>query len=1071
MRLLLQTILLLGASFTFGLIHAQEYRIKQYGLADGLSQTSVKCLLQDHKGLLWIGTEDGLNRFDGYDFEVYKQRDGKVSLPSNWINFLFEDRQNHLWIATNAGLVRLNPRTEEWTLCPIPWVTRDKTVFSIMQDAQGRIWVCTQTGLFRLENPEAAPTDWVVRNLRELYPDLPKETPQRGIEDSNGSLYFCFSNQRGNEIFSSVYIYDAKQDQFRELGLLQDGEGIERLSLLQDSILCLGTVKSGLVRFNLKADKLLPPISGDSTHPYIRSFETDRNAGIWSGTYEELFYLPADSDSAQKIITPASTGPVFAIIESQEGHIWFGSSQGLWQLQRKQNKFETFSLSAKEPFKLAKADLFGMLVSSKGEFWAVAYNYGLIRLIPKAEGGWQKFEYPAEAIGLSTAQNIDMKEDADGAIWLAGFGGLVRLQIPDYDDPAEALPPVVKVWSASPEGIRSPYITDILPDPDGSYWLADYTAGVEHVQIKDEQLSVARYSADGKNPFSTLDNRADGFQFDREGNLWVCSRHGLSRAYHNEAGELAFRHILLPPIDSVNLRGKGVKMFYQDETGVLWLASEGLYRVELAAGAELSPWDAEVSPFLPFNWQRFGIAEGLTNESVYGILPDKNAQLWLSHNQGIDRFDPEALSFRNYDVEDGLQSNEFSANAFAQGQNDYLYFGGIEGFSRFHPDSVRDRTLVPKAMIASLSLYNQKVKVGQQIPQSKTQLLENIAYAEQISLSWRDYLVGFDFVGIGYGATERYQFAYQMEGLDEEWQYIGTRRFASFTNLGAGDYVLKLKAANEDGVWQEEPTSLQIHVSTPPWRTWWAYTIYALLLAALIYALIRYRTRKLRQEMLTKRRIEQARLAEREKVRARSSRDFHDESGNKITKISLYTGLLRQRLDEVPELESMLDKIDDNVKALSGGMRDFIWALDPQKDRLSDTAQRLFEFGQNLFEDSGINLQYHNSISEDTDYRFDLNIRRQLLLIFKEAMNNCLKYAEASEVQLRIEEEEDWLAFSFQDNGLGFDREQLARVNGLNNMQQRVKEMGADIEIKSVPSIGTQIKVLIPKEIINHPNG
>ncbi|MFK7920381.1 MAG: two-component regulator propeller domain-containing protein [Bacteroidia bacterium] len=1076
MRLTVWIIFVSLAASPWALTQAQGFKIRHFSLVDGMSQSSVHCLLQDQQGLIWIGTEDGLNRFDGYEFAVLKKVDNQSSLPHNWVNCLYQDRQNFIWVGTKNGVSRLDPSTYQWIHCPIPWEYRDKTVLSFLQDEQGRLWITTQTGIFRLENTEAKPDDWEIVELKMIYPNLPKETPHKSLKTPSGQLYFCFSNQRGENIYGSIYRYDPLTDAFTKLALPEGANpadrGVEELSLQSDSILCYGTILSGFRRLNLNTNQILTSPDQAAIHPFVRSLYTDRNEGIWAGTYEQLAYFAPGADSIQIIQTPEATGPVECILESKEGHIWFGSAQGLYQLRLNQNKFETFSVGKSGPNALVAADIFGIKETRKGEFWGVAYDYGLIRLIPDGQGGWHQYAYPAEELGLKTAQNLDLQEDSKGDLWLGGFGGLVRLRIPSYQDPRNAPPPEVKIWSASADGIKTPYITDVLPDPDGSYWLADYTAGLEHIQIVDDQLSVVRrYSAAKDDPYSLLDNRAASIQFDQKGRFWLSSKLGLSRGYFNSEGQIAFRHLLLPPIDSAFLKGQAVKMFHQDSAGIFWLASEGLYRVELMPGAEQSPWQEGVSPYLPIRWEHFGVADGLTNEVIYGILGDANGDLWLSHNEGLDRFDPETGSFRNYRAEDGLQSNEFSANAFAYGKDGYLYFGGIEGFSRFHPDSVRDADHVPRAMISELSLYNQKVKVGQKIPQSPTILSESITYTQQLNLSWRDYVVGFDFVGIGYGDTERYQYAYQMQGLDEDWQYVGQRRFVTYTNLDPGDYLFKLKAANEDGIWQQEPTTLRIHVSTPPWRTLWAYLLYALILAALIYAFIRYRTRKVRLEMLTQRRIEQARLAEREKVRARSSRDFHDESGNKITKISLYTGLLRQGLDPSSDMESMLDKIDENVKALSGGMRDFIWALDPKKDRLTDTAQRLQEFGEQLFEDSGINFRFHSKVDSAQDYRLDLNIRRQLLLIFKEAMNNCLKYAQASEVQLRLSESGDRLDFAFHDNGMGFDLNQLQRVNGLNNMQHRVKEMGAKIEIKSVPGIGTQITVQVPKQVLNHPNG
>ena len=234
-----------------------------------------------------------------------------------------------------------------------------------------------------------------------------------------------------------------------------------------------------------------------------------------------------------------------------------------------------------------------------------------------------------------------------------------------------------------------------------------------------------------------------------------------------------------------------------------------------------------------------------------------------------------------------------------------------------------------------------------------------------------------------------------------------------------------------------------------------------------IYALIRYRTRKVRQEMRLQARIEQAKVEEREQVRAQSSRDFHDEAGNHITKISLYTGLIKRELGEENQAGKYLDHIEDNLSSLSGGMRDFIWVLDPQKDGLDETIQRLIDFGYGLYEDSGVEFIANNGVPPEANLRLAVSAKRNLLLIFKEAMNNALKYAKASTVRFSVSVKEDRLQLELSDDGLGFDKEKLVRVNGLNNMKGRAEEMGAEIQVDALPGLGTRI--VVKKEI--HPNG
>ncbi|MEL6654216.1 MAG: hypothetical protein AAFQ87_25780, partial [Bacteroidota bacterium] len=484
--------------------------------------------------------------------------------------------------------------------------------------------------------------------------------------------------------------------------------------LLIDSTLWGGNVFRGLERYEGTGFAQRKSYAADMPHPYVESLSLDSAGRFWVGTYDGVVWRESESTEFQAFDFHQSPGRTYDILTSREGHVWLGTDRGLWQIREQPPRFETFSLQQSPPFQLPSADILGMYETRSGELWAIAYDYGLLRLIPTEN--WQTYYYPAAEIGLPTAQNISLIEGQEGELWLSSFSGLVRLKIPDYDDPTKASPPEVTNWQPHPDGLGSPYITHTLFAPDGSLWVSSFTAGLELVRIQGDSLKrEERWLDNGKDPFTLLDRRPGTLQFDQEGNLWVCSRRGLSRMYTNEKGERAFRHILLPPIDSANMVGQEIKMYYQDETGVMWLAGKGLIRLELLPGAEQTPWELDVSPFLPVKWTHIGLDDGLSNESIYAILADSSGSLWLTHNLGLDRYDPADGSVRSYRQEDGLQSNEFSANAYAYGQNGHLWVGGIAGFSRFQPARLQDASLVPRATLSEISLYNQALQVGQSI--------------------------------------------------------------------------------------------------------------------------------------------------------------------------------------------------------------------------------------------------------------------------------------------------------------------------------------------------------------------
>lgn len=1055
-----------------------RWDMRYYSVAEGLSQNTVHCLMQDEQGFIWLGTEDGLNRFDGYAFTIWRNRpESANSLINNWVEALLQDREGYIWVGTKGGLSRYDPRRDTWLRVPLERNTQpefaEAKIRALLEDAQGQLWIATTGGLLRLDNPQAPPEDWQVRSFPALAYGFPEATVAAMFPDDQGQIWFALGSQTGEVSNGGLYRYDPDTDRFQ--GWQQDPLNPQSLRDNQLTALLIdpegqiwaGTVYGGLhlsrgpqalaqnTFHSLSTEMGLP-------HPFISALALARPDQLWVGTYDGLAYLnPLQPERATVLATPSPVGRVRSLLVDKVGNIWVGTVKGCWKIQPRPLPFETYQKSLTDPLGLPAGDIFALLETSRGEIWASMYDYGLVRYLPDGQGSWHKHIYRPSDFGLPTAMIVGMQEDAEGHLWLSSFAGLLRLTLPPVTDPTHPPDPILKVWqqeAGNPRSLSSNYLNDVLQRRDQSIWLSHFTTGLEHLGPAPQYEVIERAQENPDDPFSILFNWAYTLQEDRAGNLWFGGNRGLSRMYRGPQDEMRFRHLLLPPVDSSKLLGLSMDMFYEDEAGVFWIASDGLFRVEFAAEAEQSPWEEGVSPILPITWRYYGVSDGLANQHLYGVLPDGKGNLWLSHNQGLSRFDPRTETFKNFPQEAGLQSNEFSANAFAKGSQGHLYFGGINGFNRFHPDSIHDGEIVPRAVLTEMKLYNQALSVGVPLEESDFVLDQTIFYQPEVALSWREYVVGFEFAGLGFTTPERYQYAYQMQGLDADWVYSGNRRFATYTNLEPGRYTFAVKAANEDGIWQAEPTTLKVTVSTPPWKTVWAYLLYGLLVIALVSWIVWARTQKVRRELATQARIEKAKVEEREQVRARSSRDFHDEAGNKITKLSLYTGLLRQQLADQPPLQEILQKVEGNIQDLGRGMRDFIWVLDPQQDNLRDTAERIRDFGQTLFADTGLGFVYQQEITGFETQALDLNLRRHLLMICKEALHNALKYAEAREVRLKIEVRDGELRVQIQDNGLGFDWEQRRSAgHGLRNMQSRAEECGATLEMQSTPGIGTHL--------------
>jgi signal transduction histidine kinase/ligand-binding sensor domain-containing protein len=877
------------------LAQSQQVKFDRLSLEHGLSQSSVHCILQDRQGFLWFGTQDGLNKYDGYGFTIYKHDPhDSSSLSDNYVRAIYEDpaSPNALWIGTFAGgLNRFDRDTEQFTRFVNdpnkPRSLSHNNVQVIYQDAasQNSLWIGTAAGLNRFDRDTGQFTRFV---------NDPKEP--HSLSD--------------NDVFA---IYED------HLGALW-----------------IGTYNGGLNRFDRDTRQFIRFVH-DPQNPHslsdnrIRAIFEDRFGALWIGTHEGgLSRLsPEDRDTGRfthfvhdpKNPRSLSNNSVRAIYEDHAGALWIGTiGGGLNKFDRDTpagaaGQFTHFVHDPKNPHSLSHDRVLSILEDRAGSnaragaLWIGTNGGG----ISKLDRNQHPFAHdPNNANSLNNNNVWAIHEDASGALWIGTDDGLSRLRRDDRD--TGHFTHFVHD-SKNPRSLSHNRVWAILEDREVSastLWVGTYGGGLNRLNHPDAALEkfngkpapFTRFVHDPLNPHSLSNDNVWAIYKDRSGRLWIGTGGGGLNRFDRATEQ--FTHFVNDPNDPSSLSDNYVRTIYEDRSGTLWIGtySAGLNRFDRpdsssatangksgqftrfvhdplnprslshnairciyessaakdgtatlwigTAGGGLNRFDRATGQFTHYTEK-----DGLPNNVVYGILEDERGFLWLSTNKGLCRFDPQTITFRNYDAADGLQSNEFNGGAYFKNKTGRLFFGGINGFNAFHPDSIKDNPYLPPVVITALKRYHTDDTESVAIEE------KGISKRRQLTLSYKDDILAFEFAGLSYRNTFKNQYAYRLEGFNENWIHLGAKREVTFTDLDPGEYTLQVKGANNDGVWNEEGASLKITVTPPWWRTRWAYALYALLLVAGIAGADRTQRRRLIAKEQARAQIREAELRAR----------------------------------------------------------------------------------------------------------------------------------------------------------------------------------------------------------------
>lgn len=1037
---------------------SQESELIFHSLADenGQVQSTALSIIQDKKGFMWLGTQDGLCRYDGYNFKIYKNKPGDPnSLSNNYIWTILEDEDGILWIGTfGGGLNRFDPATETFTTYRSDpndenSISSDR-IFKIIE-YNGFLWMGTNDGVCRFDKSTRTGKSYMQS----------RKNGDRATGNYTGSIVATSAGQILASTDSGFVLIDSEtlESEFLGKGAFSDGEdwGIVYDMIEHDGEIYFAT-KKGLYSANLEtkvskqvwwssfnganpeALKLLPP-SGDlfcigtnmglvfldrakgkvtqyaheSSNPSSISHNTitalcrSRDGITWIGTRTGVNMLYQEKPNFGLMRSKQGEGKsmhksFYAMLEDSNGLLWIGSPEGLKILNRETGESAIYwKGESKSGF--SSDYILSLSEDRAGNVWIGTRKGGVLKVSAKDKANFQKLKMEKVApkgLDISGASIHYIKEDKAGIMWFGtGGAGLLKYS-PETNE--------VKQYNKGEIGKKPshPYVYNVLEDSYGNFWLGTPTGGLNIFDRENEQFVYLKNS-DGN--FNSLSNNIVLCTYeDSKRNLWVATAGGLNK--------------LAIPLEP--------NLF------------EKLQNADLENDSLFVRYTAE---------------DGFPNEVIYGVLEDDRGNLWASTNKGIACFDPQqAKVVKAFEVGDGLQNNEFNQNGFLKTKSGELYFSGLDGLNFFHPDSIKGNDYIPPVVFTRFMLFNDPVGLEDK-GKHNFALKKSIEQTKELHLNYDHDVLTFEFAALNFINPGKNQYQYMLAGFDKEWVNVGTKRSATYTNLDAGEYTFRVKACNNDGLWNEEGAAIALFIPPPPWLSWYAYLIYLLVFIGIIYSYIRYRVQKATRELEVQAQIERAKTEERENFRKKSSQDFHDEAGNKITKINLFTELARAESGGKKEVLDFLDKIEQNSKELSAGMRDFIWAMDPAKDTLFDTMIRLKDFGDSMFTDAGIYFAMEGLAERYHQVKLPMDTRRAIVQIFKEGMNNCAKHAKAEEIILSVSLNNSELKVELKDNGKGFDVTEASTQKGYGRgiMADRAQKVGGELKITSETGKGTTL--------------
>ncbi len=1059
-------------------------KFSRFSTNNGLSQSNVTCILQDKTGFLWFGTQNGLNRYDGYQFTVY-HNDPKdtTSLSNNYIKSIAEDADGRLWIGTwGGGLNRFDPEKGTFTCYAHdprrPGGLTDNFVNCVRADNKGNLWIGTESGgLCRMEIRTGRVTSW-------LYdPGQPGS-----LSDNNVTDILVDSGHR-------IWVATLRDG----LNLLQpDGRNFLHY------------------RHDLRAGSSL---ASDN----IRCLMQDSRKTIWIGTSDRGLDCmdPATGTFRHYRNNPSDPGSlsldiVLSLAEDAAGKIWVGTENGgINILDPATRRFFICVNNDVDNASLSNNSIYSMYKDRHDNMWVGTYSGG-INLCNRGATLFPHYRHNSTGASLSNNNVLAFLEDGHGKMWIGTDGGGV-----DLFDPVTGGFSSLRHQPGKTSSITNDHIMSLAMDRDGNIWAGSVGAGLNVIDQHRRIIHV--YKNVPGDTTSIASDDANIVLCDRDGDIWcACYNMGLD-LYH--PAKKTFSHYTL---ENGSISSDRIQNLLADSRGRIWIATfdKGLdmldkrtgvfthFKHEDAAGSISSNTlyclleDTRGNIWIGTNsgldcldirtgkFTSYFIEDGLPDNTIMSILQDRKGNIWVSTLKGVSRFTPSTRQFKNFSIADGLQGDEFKQHSAIRSNTGALYFGGSNGFNIIFPDSIREDHFDPPLVMTRFQLFFKDVPIARG-NKDRSSLKENITFTREIMLPYSSSIISFEFASLNYTLGRKKQYAYMLEGFDKDWNEAGMRHSATYTNLDPGTYTLKVKGWDSRGVWSDKIYTLRLVIRPPWWQTWW-FRIAALLgLCAALYSLYRRRIHRMQKqkvilEQLVAERTLQAETANRAKSAflATMSHEIRTPLNGVIGMSSL---LFQTPLTEEQEeyaatirscgesLMSVINDILDFSKIEAGSME-----LDTHDFEIRSSVEEVLDVFSDKAAKAGIELVYEiDPDVPDHIHGDDIRLKQVLMNL----VGNAVKFTARGEVYVGVRMLERGagqglqLEFEVRDTGIGIPPDKLNRLFkafsqadssttrkyggtglGLAISEKLIRLMGGEIRVNSREGVGTTFTFHIAAE-------
>jgi signal transduction histidine kinase/ligand-binding sensor domain-containing protein len=1058
-------ILLFFFLLSLSLMAQQEYRFEHISKSEGLSQGTINAIFEDNNGLMWFGTNDGLNLYDGTKIEVFRRNfEDPQSIPNNHILAINQDKKGRLWVGTFGNdLCYLDPVTENF----YPWQEY-------------------------IEN-------YVVTDI--------------------GDKIFCIDiNQKTNELLAGsdkgILIIDLDKKKMRFLDMqnfMVDSIRVGNIySLLaEDENIWIGTGFGGLIHYDGKSQKFTPigydhersNLTASINKGTIFDIIKDKTATIWVATFGDFVLKLDRQKNLLSRVDFEQQSPIFHelaytrnITLVGDTAIWATTEYGFQVFDLKSRKIYNTRYNADNPFGVSSSSLKTIFADSKGGVWIGGNGYGLNYYFPVSKGFRNLTCQPGQKKSLDFRSVRTIYVDENQNLFVGGYGGMNAFdkagnliwRKPELDVAYVSYPDMQNenyLWVGRENGglilvdkkqgnfvhnfdnnqehikdkISGNFITSLLPKSKNELWVGTET-GLN--LFNTETFKSQFFQHDPENKISVPNGKIRDIFKDSKGRTWLASFGGGVAYMKND--DMLFRTFKNDPKDPKSISSNNVYCVHESLTGDIYIGTE----------SGLNRFDEITQTFAHLN-----TSNGLVNDVVYRIENDLLGRLWISTNEGLSCFDPTKKTFRNYDQEDGLQANEFNSNASFVDQNGTMYFGGIDGVTIFDPLSLKDNINPPKIIFTNLTICNKKAIIDPPITQAKN-----------VCLNYHNQAFKLEFAALNFYKAHKNQYAYRIKEINQEWQMLGNKNSIEIIHLGFGTFTIEVKASNNDNYWSPDPAQLIISIPPPFWAAKWFIFISIVGFLILLFTLYRLRIRNLEKNkrLLEKEinlrthelQVANSNLKSEIKIRQQTEEELQIANRTKDrffsiiahdlkNPIGVLLGLaemLKTEYDDLDQkekkemIDAMFKSAADNYKLLENLLS---WARS-QQNRLN---LNIHEF--DLFEVIQENISFLAEQAKTKKIKFKTELSANIIVladyqtistVVRNLLSNAIKFTHnGGTIQIGIKKNQDTVTLNITDNGIGIDQENIEKLFRIDEQFKRPGTMNEK---------GTGLGLILCKEFV-----